>query len=105
MSLALRYSQASRDLLIITSNRDTYASWLKQTQIERAPLIMIIKNRTRVIIQWVFCVCIVQMLLVMNMKFIIWSISTVPIKVFPPIIFITHFRQLKKNGKQSLDKY
>lgn len=56
MSLALRYSQALRDLLIITSNRDTYASWLKHTQIERAPLIMIIKNRTRVIIQWVFCV-------------------------------------------------
>lgn len=41
---SLLFSSIYRDSLIITSNRDTYTLWLKQTQIEGAPLIMIIKN-------------------------------------------------------------
>lgn len=87
---SLLFSSIYRDSLIITSNRDTYTLWLKQTQIEGAPLIMIIKNieqESSFTVLFFSSVSIVQILLVMNMKFIIWSISTVPIKELPPIIF------------------
>lgn len=87
---SLLFSSIYRDSLIITSNRDTYTLWLKQTQIESAPLIMIIKNieqESSFTVLFFSSVSIVQILLVMNMKFIIWSISTVPIKELPPIIF------------------
>lgn len=102
---SLLFSSIYRDSLIITSNRDTYTLWLKQTQIEGAPLIMIIKNiehESSFTVLFFSSVSIVQILLVMNMKFIIWSISTVPIEELPPIIFNYTYSTILKKVENNL---